>query len=406
MVYQRRSGFTLVELLVGMAILTTLGAIMLPAVQSARESARLTSCRNNISQLSKGLVAFEAYYGYFPSGGWSPQWLGVADRTADASQPGGWAFGVLPYIEEVNLRNSVANVPASGMNAAYSKLVTTSLPTFACASRRPSRSMALANTSFQGGALTLSTATRSDYAMNSGSGGSAAAGFQGLCPRLSAYASAITSASKTSGSKKVTICHAPPGNPTKGNTLSISVSGLNGHQNHPGDMLGACDSCDKPVDAILSSPASLAEGDSWRKMSLADKLTNLGDMGIPDVIQDGFAGRMTRLQAGSVYDGLSNTYLIGEKYVAADKYLAGNDEGDTAPMMSGYSSNTSRWGITRPAQDAKGVSNSRAFGSGHRGGWNVAYADGMVRTMSFDVDATLHAQLSSRNDGKGMPPQQ
>jgi hypothetical protein len=34
----------------------------------------------------------------------------------------------------------------------------------------------------------------------------------------------------------------------------------------------------------------------------------------------------------------------------------------------------------------------------------VAYADGMVRTVGFDIDATLHTQLSSRNDGKGMPP--
>jgi hypothetical protein len=73
-------------------------------------------------------------------------------------------------------------------------------------------------------------------------------------------------------------------------------------------------------------------------------------------------------------------------------------------MMAGYSSNTSRWGVVPPARDTKGVSNPRAFGSGHRGGWNVAYADGMVRTVSFDIDPTLHAQLSSRNDGKGMPP--
>ena len=196
----------------------------------------------------------------------------------------------------------------------------------------------------------------------------------------------------------------PPGNPTKGNTLNISVSGLNGHQNHSGDMLGACDSCDNPVDDILSSPANLTEGDSWRKMSLADKLTNLSDMGIPDVIQDGVAGRMTRLQAASVYDGLSNTYLIGEKYVAADTYFSGTDQGDSGAMMAGYSSDTSRWGIVQPARDAKGVSNPRAFGSGHRGGWNVAYADGMVRTVSFDIDAAVHSQLSSRNDGKGMPP--
>ena len=404
MVLQRRSGFTLIERLVGISIFTILGAIMLPAIQSSRESARLTSCRNNISQLSKGMIQHETYYGYFPSGGWSPQWLGVAERSGDSSQPGGWSFGVLPYIEEVGVRNMVANVPAGGETAAYTKLVTTSLPGFSCPSRRSSKSLALTDTSFQGGALTLSKATRSDYAVNSGSGGSAAAGFQGLCPRLSAYASAITTASKTSGSKKVTICHAPPGNPTKGNTLNISVSGLNGHQNHDGDMLGDCDSCDNPVDDILSSPANLAEGDSWRKMSLADKLTKLSDMGIPDVIQDGVAGRMTRLQAASVYDGLSNTYLIGEKYVASDKYFSGDDEGDNGAMMAGYSSDTSRWGIVQPARDAKGVSNPRAFGSGHRGGWNVAYADGMVRTVSFDIDATLHTQLSSRNDGKGMPP--
>jgi prepilin-type N-terminal cleavage/methylation domain-containing protein len=405
MVLQRRSAFTLVELLIGVAIISTLGAILLPAIQSAREAARLTSCRSNIAQLSKGMIEHETFHGYFPSGGWSPQWLGMAERSGDSSQPGGWAFGVLPYIEEIGVRNMVANVPAGGANAAYGDLATASLPMFACPSRRGARSLPLSSTSFQGGAVTLSKATRSDYAVNSGSGGSAAAGFVGLCPRLSAYASAVTVAAKGTGkSKKVTICHAPAGDPTKGNTLNIAVSGLNGHQNHSGDMLGACDSCDDPVDAILSTPASVAQGDLWRKMSLADKLTNLGDMGIPDVIQDGVAGRMTKLQPASVYDGLSNTYLIGEKYVASDTYLSGTDQGDTAPMMAGYSSNTSRWGIVRPARDAKGVSNPRAFGSGHRGGWNVAYADGMVRTVGFDIDATLHTQLSSRNDGKGMPP--
>jgi hypothetical protein len=391
--------------LIAISLVTAMTAILLPAIQSARESARMTGCRSNIAQLSKGMIEHETFHGYFPSGGWSPAWLGVAERSGDASQPGGWAFGVLPYIDEIGVRNSVADVPTAGMNAAYEKLVTTPLSTFVCPSRRGSRSLPLSSTSFQGGAVTLARATRSDFAMNGGSGGSPALGFEGLCPRLSAYASAVTVAAKGAGkSKKVTICHAPPGNPTKGNTLSIAVSGLNGHMNHSGDVLGDCDSCAKPVDAILSSPKSLSEGDAWRKMSLDAKLTGIPDMGIPDVIQDGMAGRMSRLQPASVYDGLSNTYLIGEKYVAADAYRAGNDQGDTAPMMAGYSSNTSRWGVVPPARDTKGVSNPRAFGSGHQGGWNVAYADGMVRTVSFDIDPTLHAQLSSRNDGKGMPP--
>lgn len=410
--FTRRDGFTLIELLIGLSILTSLGVLFLPAIQSARESSRLATCRNHISQLSKGMIQHEHFQGYFPSAGWSPSWLGVAERTGDSAQPGGWAYDILPYIEETATRNLVSKIPAGGEAAAYGKLAAAPLPMFTCPSRRSAQALPLTATSFQGGSVVLTKATRSDFAVNSGSGGSEAAGFDGLCPSLGLYASAITAAGKSTGkSKKVSICHAPPGNPTKGVSLSIAVSGLNGHQNHPGDRLGACDTCDDPVDAILSSPASLAEGDVWRKLSMADRLTTLSDMGIPDVVMDGMAGRMTRLQAASVYDGLSNTYLIGEKQVASDTYQTGADEGDLAPLMAGYSSNTSRWGIVPPAPDERSTKNTdpRAFGSAHRGGWNVAYADGMVRTMSFEIDATVHKQLSSRNgitrgEMAGIPP--
>ncbi|MFM8707254.1 MAG: type II secretion system protein, partial [Planctomycetia bacterium] len=98
------------ELLIAIAIVTAIGAVLLPAVQSAREASRLTGCRSNIAQLAKGMAEHETFHGYFPSGGWSLQWLGVAERSGDSSQPGGWAFGVLPYIEEVGVRNVVSNV--------------------------------------------------------------------------------------------------------------------------------------------------------------------------------------------------------------------------------------------------------------------------------------------------------
>jgi len=431
--FTHRGGFTLIELLIGMAILTTLGFMFFPAIQAARESSRLATCRNHISQLSKGMLQHEHFQGYFPSAGWSPSWMGVAERTGDSAQPGGWAYGILPYIEETTTRNLVANVPAGGANAAYAKLAAASLPLFSCPSRRSSQALPLTATSFRGstGPVPLTRATRGDFAVNSGSGGSDAAGFDGLCPSLGLYASAITSAAsgsavsssksanskcggsskKADTSKKISICHAPPGNPTKGNTLSIAISGLNGHQNHPGDRLGACDTCDDPVESILSSPGSLAEGDEWRKMTLAERMVELDDMAIPDIVMDGMAGRMTRLQAAGVFDGLSNTYLIGEKQVASDSYQTGKDEGDSAPLLAGYSSSTSRWAIVPPAADERSSkqTDARAFGSGHRGGWNVAYADGMVRTMSFDIDAKVHKQLSSRNgisrgEMAGMPP--
>lgn len=410
----RRGGFTLIELLIGLSILTTLGMLFLPAIQSARESSRLASCRNHISQLSKGMLQHEHFQGYFPSAGWSPSWLGVADRTGDSAQPGGWAYGILPYIDETATRNLVANVPAGGANAAYAKLAAAPLPMFSCPSRRSSQALPLGNTSFQGqgGTVVLTAATRSDFAVNSGSGGSEAAGFDGLCPSLGLYASAISAASKTADkTKKISICHAPPGNPSKGNSLSIAVSGLNGHENHPDDRMGCCETCDDPVESILSSPESLGQGDAWRKMSRAERLVKLSDMGIPDVVMDGMAGRMTRLQAASVFDGLSNTYLIGEKQVASDSYHAGDDEGDSAPLLAGYSSNTSRWASVPPAADERLATktDARAFGSGHRGGWNMAYADGMVRTMSFEIDAKVHQQLSSRNgitrgEMAGIPP--
>ena len=122
MVLKRRGGFTLVELLVVLGVISLLTGLLLPAVQSAREAARLNSCRNHISQLSKGVIQHESSLQYFPSGGWGPQWLGVAERSNDSSQPGGWVFSVLPYIEEKDLRNAVAAVTAASAESAYANL--------------------------------------------------------------------------------------------------------------------------------------------------------------------------------------------------------------------------------------------------------------------------------------------
>lgn len=66
--WQNRSAFTLVELLVVVAIVGMLAALLLPAIQAARESARRISCANNIRQTGLGILAYESARGHFPPG--------------------------------------------------------------------------------------------------------------------------------------------------------------------------------------------------------------------------------------------------------------------------------------------------------------------------------------------------
>ena len=63
----RRTGFTLVELLVVIAIIGVLVALLLPAVQAAREAARRTQCANNLRNLALGMLNYHDQIGNFPA---------------------------------------------------------------------------------------------------------------------------------------------------------------------------------------------------------------------------------------------------------------------------------------------------------------------------------------------------
>src|SRR5262245_46642638 len=95
-----RLGFTLIELLVVVAIIGILIALLLPAVQRVREAASRVSCQNNLKQLGLAIHHHHDLYERFPSGGWGWYWVGEPSRPSDHTQPGGWAYNLLPFVEQ------------------------------------------------------------------------------------------------------------------------------------------------------------------------------------------------------------------------------------------------------------------------------------------------------------------
>lgn len=388
-------GFTLVELLVVIAIIGVLTGLLLPAVQAARESSRLAYCRNSVSQLAKGLIRLESSMNGFPSGGWGNAWLGVAERGTLPKQPGGWAFAVLPYIEEEALYDSVEGSTSADINARSATLAAAPVKILVCPTRRSVQPLPVAAGSFRTAAsltVPITTAVRSDYAANAGS--------SSKCPPLSILKGLTVGSG--GATIEVEICHGASKN-NGGVTHKPNINGvLNGHMNHDDDHLGPCGSCEG--SASYPGPADLATGDAWcSDTSLTGKLGPGRDNGIPE-LQNGVIFRLSRIMPDSIRDGLSNTYLVGEKNVEAGKYTTGTAEGDQRPAFVGYSSDNIRWAHDAPHRDKANAPMPNAFGSGHSAGWSVAYADGSVRTLSFDIDPEVHKLMAGRADGEVRTP--
>lgn len=338
-------GFTLVELLVVIAIIGILVALLLPAVQAAREAARRTQCKNQLKQLALAFHMHHDTHKHLPTGGWLFNWLGYPEYGYGKNQPGGWLYNILPYIEEQALHDIGDGATGPARNLATLQRVQSPFAGMTCPSRRSSNL-------FQLGSTTL------PYAY----------------------------------------CETP-----------IEVCSKTDYAANAGDMFVA-----EPTGAGSAIPFGETDYDTAARYAWNPVWTSREPSEPTQVIQvnsgTGVVYTRSEVTFAKISDGTSKVYMVGEKYMSTDHYEDGLDEGDNEPGFSGANADTLRVTVNQvqlnrliqlgPDQRGENLGDELKFGSAHSGGFNMAYCDGSVQYVNFDVDADVHRLRGNRSDGE------
>ncbi|QDV26231.1 DUF1559 family PulG-like putative transporter [Aureliella helgolandensis] len=163
----KRTGFTIVELLTVIGIISILIGLLLPAIQSARESARKMDCMNRLRQIGVATHHFESAYRAFPGNGWGYRWRADPNRGIGPQQPGGWIFQIAGFCE-MPLPASTAIDPIASLHT-RTELTRLPFPLMRCPSR-PGSELSLASVaSTPYNATFVALVAKTDYAANEGS---------------------------------------------------------------------------------------------------------------------------------------------------------------------------------------------------------------------------------------------
>lgn len=176
-----RAAFTLVELLVVIAVIGVLVALLAPAVQASREAARRAQCQHRLRQLGIASHLHVEMHGHYPTGGWGFGWTGDADRGFGGNQPGGWVYGLLPYVEQSALRKLGAGRAPADKRIDAGLVIETPLPFMNCPTRRSARPYEndRPHPSLPWNAPVTEFVARGDYAANVGDVGANSIGGDG-----------------------------------------------------------------------------------------------------------------------------------------------------------------------------------------------------------------------------------
>lgn len=144
--------------------------LLLPAVQQAREAARIMQCNNHLRQMGIAAMNLESSQRTFPSGGWSAPWVGDPDQGLGKNQPGSWLYSLLPFVEQQALwalgQDGVEETNDFQKSSAATR-AQTPIGLFYCPSRRPailysSKGLSANNMS------SIDSCAKHDYAANAG----------------------------------------------------------------------------------------------------------------------------------------------------------------------------------------------------------------------------------------------